>query len=89
MGQQWSIDETSIGIAGRWYCAFQAIDEAGQVIDVYVSPAYDTAGVTTFLTHAVESTEVTPSLATTDKAASYPPALAAVAAEAVHIRGKM
>ncbi len=74
---------------GRWCYAFRAIDEDGQVIDVYVSPTRDTAAATTFLTQAVESTEVTPSLATTDRAAIYPPALAAVLPEVTHIRGKL
>ncbi len=55
-----------IRIAGRWCYAFRAIDEDGQVIDVYVSPTRDTAAATTFLTRAVESTEVTPALVTTD-----------------------
>ena len=89
VGQQWSSDETYIRIAGRWCYAFRAIDEDGQVIDVYVSPTRDTTAATTFLTQAVESTEVTPTLATTDKAAISPPALAAVLPEVMHIRGKM
>ncbi len=76
-------------ISGRWSYAFRAIDEDGQVIDVYVSPTRDTAAATTFLTRAVESTEVTPTVATTDKAAIYPPALAAVLPEVMHIRGKL
>ena len=78
-----------IRIAGRWCYAFRAIDEDGQVIDVYVSPTRDTAAATTFLTQALASTEVTPSLATTDRAAIYPPALAAVLPEVTHIRGKL
>ena len=89
VGQCWSIDETYRRIAGRWCYAFRAIDEDGQVIDVYVSPTRDTAAATRFLTQAVESTEVTPTMATTDKAAIYPPALAAVLPEVKHIRGKM
>ncbi|GAC1524686.1 MAG: hypothetical protein NVS2B16_33290 [Chloroflexota bacterium] len=78
VGQRWSLDETYIRIAGRWYYAFRAIDEDGQVIDVYVSPTRDTAAATAFLTWAVQSTAVTPAVATTDRAAIYPPALAAV-----------
>ena len=89
MGQRWSIDETYIRVAGRWSYAFRAIDEDGQVIDVYVSATRDTAAATTFLTRAVESTEVTPTVATTDKAAIYPSALAAVVPEVKHIRGKL
>ncbi len=89
VGQRWSIDETSIRIASRWSYAFRAIDEEGQVIDVYVSPTRDTAAATAFLTQAVERTGVTPDVATTDKAAIYPPALAVVLPEVVHIRGKL
>lgn len=54
----------------------------------YVSPTRYTAAATTFLTRAVESTEVTPSLATSDRAAMYPPALNAVLPEVMHIRGR-
>jgi len=89
VGQRWSIDETYIHIAGQWCYAFRAIDDDGQVIDVYVSPTRDTAAATAFLTRAVESTEVTPAVATTDRAAIYPPALAAVLPEVEHLRGKM
>ena len=89
VGRHWSIDETYIRIAGRWCYAFRAIDEEGQVIDVYVSPTRDKAAATTFLTRAVESTEVTPVLATTDRAAIYPPALNVVLPEVKHIRGKL
>ncbi|GAC1549903.1 MAG: hypothetical protein NVS2B7_25930 [Herpetosiphon sp.] len=59
------------------------------MIDVYVSPTRDTAAATTFLTQAVESTEVMPTLATTDRAAIYPSALAAVVHEVKHIAGKL
>jgi len=89
VGQRWSLDETYIRISGRWCYAFRAIDEEGQVIDVYVSATRDTAAATAFLTRAVESTAVRPSLAMTDKAAIYPPALAAVLPEVEHIRGKL
>lgn len=88
VGRRWSIDETYIRIAGRWCYAFRAIDEEGQVIDVYVSPTRDTAAATTFLERAVESSAVTPYRATTDKAPIYPPAFAAVLPEVEHITGK-
>ncbi|MDP9317005.1 MAG: transposase [Chloroflexota bacterium] len=67
----------------------RAIDEEGQVIDVYVSPTRDTAAATTFLTRAVERTHMTPALATTDRAAIYPRALAVVLPEVKHITGKL
>jgi transposase-like protein len=89
VGTRWSIDETYVRVAGIWCYAFRAIDEEGQGIDVYVSPTRDTAAAITFLTRAVESTGVAPYTATTDKAAIYPPALAAVLPETEHVTGKM
>jgi len=87
--RRWSIDETYVRIVGRWCYAFRAIYEERQVIDVYVSPMRDTAAATTFLTQAVESSEVTPYRATTDKAPIYPPAFTAVLPEVKHVTGKM
>jgi len=79
VGRRWSINETYVRIAGQWRYAFRAIDEDGQVIDVYVSDVYvsptrDTSAATAFLTRAIESSEGTPYRATTDKAPIYPPA---------------
>jgi transposase-like protein len=76
VSSRWSIDETYLRIAGQWCYAFRAIDENGQIIDGSVSPTRDTAAARAFLTQAVESTEVTPTTATTDKAPIYPAAFA-------------
>jgi transposase, IS6 family len=89
VSSRWSIDETYLRIAGCWCYAFRAIDENGQIIDVYVSPTRDTAAARAFLTRAVESTEVRPTTATTDKAPIYPAAFAVVLPEVTHITGKM
>jgi transposase-like protein len=32
----WPVDETYVKIAGRWRYVYRAIDQAGQVIDVFV-----------------------------------------------------
>jgi transposase-like protein len=77
------------GSQNRWCYAFRAINEEGHVIDVYVSPTRDTSAAITFLTWSIESTEVTPSIATTDRAAIYPPALAPVLPEVKHIVDKI
>jgi len=77
-GAMWSIDETYVKVAGAPCYVFRAIDELGQVLDVYVSRTRDTEAATLFLARAVEETGVRPHTATTDKAAIYPPALAAV-----------
>jgi len=58
------------------------------VLDVYFSRARDTEAETLSLTRAVEETGVRPHSATTDKAAIYPPALAALLPEVPHRAGK-
>ena len=50
----------------------------GQMIDAYVSPARDTVAARRFFERAVDSSGTTRRRVITDKAASYPPALAAI-----------
>ena len=87
-GGIWSIDETYVRVAGAPCSVFRAIDEPGQVLDVYVSRTRDTEAATLFLTGAREETGVRPHIATTDKAAISPPALAAVLPGVTHRAGK-
>ena len=88
VGARWAVDETYIRLAGRWVYAYRAIDEHGQVIDVYLSETRDTTAATAFFEQAIARTDVRPHRVTTDKAAAYPPALRAVAPEAEHSTGK-
>jgi len=37
VGTRWAVDETYVKVAGVWRYAYRAIDEHGQVIDVYLS----------------------------------------------------
>ena len=36
VGDRWQVDETYVKVAGRWRYVCRAIDQAGQVIDVFV-----------------------------------------------------
>jgi transposase, IS6 family len=38
VGDRWQVDETSVKVIGRWRYVYRAIDQFGQVIDVFVSP---------------------------------------------------
>jgi IS6 family transposase len=38
VGDRWQVDETSVKVAGQWRYLYHAIDQFGQVIDVFVSP---------------------------------------------------
>jgi IS6 family transposase len=51
---------------------YRAIDQFGQVIDVYVSPRRDGGAARCFFTRALATTKVVPVEVTTDKAAVYP-----------------
>ncbi len=42
VGDRWYVDETYVKVAGRWRYVYRAIDQYGQIIDVFVSPRRDT-----------------------------------------------
>jgi transposase-like protein len=72
VGDRWWVDETYVKVAGRWRHVYRAIDQFGQVIDVFVSPRRDTAAARRFFERAIGTTRVTPIEVTTDRAAAYP-----------------
>ncbi len=41
VGDRWFVDETYVKVAGRWRYVYRAIDQHGQIIDVYVSARRD------------------------------------------------
>jgi transposase, IS6 family len=51
---------------------YRAIDQFGQVIDVYVSPQRDGKAARRFFQRAIGRTSVTPSEVVTDRAPTYP-----------------
>jgi transposase, IS6 family len=70
VGDRWQVDETYVKVAGQWRYVYRAIDQFGQVIDVFVSPR-DTATARRFFERAIGTTRVTPIAVTTDRAAAY------------------
>jgi transposase-like protein len=85
---KWRVDETYLRLGGRWVYAYRAIDEAGQVVDVYVSQRRNAAAARAFFQRAMHETAVRPARITTDKAGCYPPALHVVLPEAEHRHSK-
>ena len=41
VGDRWFVDETYVKVAGIWWYVYRAVDQHGQVIDVYVSTKRD------------------------------------------------
>jgi len=88
VGSSWSVDETDTQVAGKPVYVYRAIDERGQVVDVDVSERRAATDAAAFCRRAVEATGVVPDAVTTDGAAAYPPALAAVLPGVLHETGK-
>jgi transposase-like protein len=72
VGDRWFVDETYVRVAGQWRYVYRAIDQTGQVIDVFVSPRRDAPAARRFFERAVATTNVTPIEVVTDQAATYP-----------------
>jgi transposase-like protein len=72
VGDRWSVDETYVRVAGQWRYVYRAIDQFGQVIDVFVTPRRDAKAARRFLQRAIATTKVRPVEVVTDRAATYP-----------------
>ena len=72
VGDRWFVDETYVKVAGRWRYVYRAIDQFGQVIDVFVSPRRDAKAARRFFEQAIATTKVAPVEVVTDRAATYP-----------------
>jgi transposase, IS6 family len=88
VGGRWRVDETYCRLKGRWAYCYRAIDQHGQVVDVYFSDRRNVAAARAFFERATAETGVTPQRVVTDKAACYPPALRALLPEAEHRTSK-
>ena len=84
VGDRWYADETYVKVGGRWRYVYRAVDQFGQVIDVFVSARRDADAARRFFDRAIGSTKVTPVEVVTEKAAIYPRVLDEVAPSAWH-----
>jgi len=71
VGNRWQVDETYVKVAGRWRYVFRAIDQLGQVIDVFVSAQRDGRAARRFFEHAIGTTKARPMEVVTDLAPLY------------------
>jgi transposase-like protein len=71
VGDRWQVDETYVKVAGRWHYVYRAIDQSGQVIDVFVSPRRDSTAARRFFERAIGTTKTLPSEVVTDLAPTY------------------
>jgi transposase-like protein len=72
VGQRWFVDETYVKVGGRWRFVYRAIDQFGQVTDVFVSTRRDSTAARRFFERAIGTTKTRPVEVVTDRAPTYP-----------------
>jgi transposase-like protein len=73
-----------VKVAGSWRYVYRAVDEYGQVIDVYVSARRDATAARAFFDRALAAAGVAPVEVVTDQAAAYVGVLEQALPEAGH-----
>ncbi len=69
-GDRWFVDETYVKVNGRWTYLYRAIDQFGQVIDVWLSTRRDLTAARAFLARAL-AVGIVPVEVTTDRAPAF------------------
>jgi transposase-like protein len=68
VGDRWFVDETYVKVAGVWRYVYRAVDQHGQIVDVYVSKRRNTAAARRFFDTVINA-HGRPDEVTTDLAA--------------------
>ncbi len=71
MGDRWFVDETYLKIGGRWHHLYRAVDQFGQVVDVYLSARRDADAARQFFAQALAVSQTEPVEVVTDRAPAY------------------
>jgi transposase-like protein len=72
VGDRWHVDETYVKVGGTWRYLFRAVDQFGQVIDVFLSSRRNTEAARRFFERAMDRTRISPAEVTTDRYRVYP-----------------
>jgi IS6 family transposase len=84
VGDRWHVDETYVRVGGTWRYLFRAIDQFGQVIDVFLSPRRNREAARRFFDRAIGRTLISPVEITTDRYRVYPRVLDELVPAAFH-----
>jgi transposase-like protein len=71
VGGSWRMDETYVGVKGRWTYLYRAVDKRGQSVDFYLSPKRDVNAAKTFLRKAMKNQRVPTKITLDAYAASH------------------
>ena len=83
VGGHWFVDKTYVKVSGSWRYVYRAVDQYGQVIDVFLSKKRDLKAATTFFTDAI-GTHGEPAEVTTDRAHALIRVIAELLPAALH-----
>ena len=84
VGDRWQVDETYVKVAGQWRYVYRAIDQFGQVIDVFMARRGDARSARRFFERATGTTKRAPVEVVTDRAPVYAGVLEALLPSAGH-----
>lgn len=74
-GRNWYVDSTYLKIEVRWCYLYRAIDQEGNLVDVYLSDVRDQMAAEAFFEQATKTSEIIPDQITTDKEPALYPAI--------------
>jgi len=86
-GDRWFVDETYLGVAGKWAYLYRAVDQHGQVVDILLPVRRDLAAARRFFTRALRAGAV-PAEVTADRAPACPRVLDEMVPSALHTVGQ-
>jgi transposase-like protein len=83
-GDRWFVDETYVKVGGVWRYVHRAVDQHGQIIDVYVPTRRAGQAARRFFRRTLTTLKVTPTEVVTDAAPVYPRVLEELVPAARH-----
>jgi transposase, IS6 family len=83
VGSCWFVDETYVKVSGSWRYIYGAVDQDGQVIDVFVSTGRDLKAATKFFARAISS-HGAPAEITTDRSHALVRVVSELLPDALH-----
>ena len=84
LGDTWHLDELFVSIRGRRHYLWRAVDQDGEVIDIFLQPRRDRCAAERFLRELVQDQGAEPRRLITDKLRSYSAAHRTVMPEVLH-----
>jgi putative transposase len=84
-GDTFYIDEVFVKINGKQHCLWRAVDQDGEVVDVYLQAERNGAAAKRFFKRLLRSAGGEPRKIVTDKLRSYPVAHCEVMPEVIHV----